>query len=60
MNCKKEGQVCGMDGDTYLNECVAKSRGVPIDYVGECRGIGSIGGKLSTLVTLYMHKMFAL
>lgn len=29
--------VCGCDGATYSNECVAKSSGVSVDYKGTCR-----------------------
>jgi len=29
--------VCGKDGRTYSNECVARSAGVEIDYKGECK-----------------------
>mgnify|MGYP000243218868 CR=1 FL=1 len=29
--------VCGKDGKTYSNECVARSAGVEIDYKGECK-----------------------
>ena len=28
--------VCGIDGVTYLNECVAEHLGVTVDYGGEC------------------------
>ncbi len=28
--------VCGVDGETYSNECFAQMMGVEIDYLGEC------------------------
>lgn len=29
--------VCGCDGQTYSNECVANSNGVSASYFGECK-----------------------
>lgn len=29
--------VCGCDGVTYSNECVANSKGVSASYLGECK-----------------------
>ena len=29
--------VCGVDGETYSNECYAECAGVEVDYEGECR-----------------------
>lgn len=29
-------QVCGCDGQTYCNECIANSRGIRIDHSGPC------------------------
>gem|GEM_PF-6831824 len=29
--------VCGVDGNTYTNECEANCAGVEIDYLGECQ-----------------------
>jgi hypothetical protein len=29
--------VCGCDGKTYSNECVANSKGVSASYAGECK-----------------------
>lgn len=38
--------VCGCDGETYLNPCLARSSGVNIDHFGECeaRRCGTIAG----------------
>ncbi len=30
--------VCGVDGNTYSNDCVAASEGVNIDHFGSCNG----------------------
>ncbi len=35
--------VCGCDGNTYGNDCFARSAGITVDYVGEC-GSNSCGG----------------
>jgi len=29
--------VCGKNGQTYSNDCVAKQKGIDVDYRGECR-----------------------
>jgi len=29
--------VCGKNGQTYSNDCVARQKGVEVDYPGECR-----------------------
>lgn len=33
--------VCGVDGDTYTNECAAWANGVVMDYAGHCRSVGN-------------------
>jgi hypothetical protein len=34
--------VCGCDGQTYSNACVAASEGVSVDYLRECDEPGSV------------------
>jgi hypothetical protein len=29
--------VCGVDGKTYSNNCVATSQGIKVAYSGECK-----------------------
>ena len=45
MNCRTEGAVCGIDGNTYTSECAAHARQVSEDYDGPCRVVGLIGDK---------------
>lgn len=35
--CKQDYEpVCGCDGETYGNQCMAKVAKVQVDYIGEC------------------------
>ena len=36
--------VCGCDGDTYANECLADQAGVPVAFYGECDPVLVCGG----------------
>jgi hypothetical protein len=38
--------VCGCDGRTYSNSCVAASAGVSVRHNGECRPTGEVCGKV--------------
>ncbi|KAG1684086.1 Reversion-inducing cysteine-rich protein with Kazal motifs [Nymphon striatum] len=36
------GLVCGVDGETYSNECAAKANYACVDYLGPCKDIGPL------------------
>ncbi|MEM1022902.1 MAG: Kazal-type serine protease inhibitor domain-containing protein [Myxococcota bacterium] len=36
--------VCGVDGQTYGNDCAARAAGVAIAYEGECQDCGGLSG----------------
>jgi hypothetical protein len=42
--------VCGCDGETYGNECIAAAAGASVDHVGECSDDGQICGGIVPLV----------
>ncbi|KAG8230672.1 hypothetical protein J437_LFUL010486 [Ladona fulva] len=46
-NCKTEGEVCGINGDTYPSECAAIADRVTVDYHGPCTSVGRITEGLS-------------
>jgi hypothetical protein len=39
--------VCGCDGVTYGNDCLAFAAGINVDYSGECIGDGQICGGIA-------------
>lgn len=57
--------MCGMDRDTHISECAAKSRGVLVDYWGPCKAVGAPDSKLLhdkdntllVLITTLMHSL---
>ncbi|KAJ8956628.1 hypothetical protein NQ318_013982 [Aromia moschata] len=40
--CKFKGQVCGINGKTYISECAAFADMVAVDYEGPCIAVGLI------------------
>lgn len=55
--------MCGMDRDTHVSECTAKSRGVLVDYWGPCKAVGGPDSKLLrdntllVLITILLHSL---
>lgn len=41
-DCRIDGQVCGIDGETYISECAAKANHISVDYRGPCLAVGLI------------------
>lgn len=41
-NCRHTGEVCGINGKTYISECAAWADFVSIDYKGRCMAVGLI------------------
>ncbi|KAF4519249.1 hypothetical protein B566_EDAN002137 [Ephemera danica] len=42
-NCRSQGLVCGIDGQTHLSECAALAARVAVDYSGPCVAVGLAG-----------------
>lgn len=41
-NCQNSGQVCAINGRTYMSECAAFADMVSVDYLGPCVAVGLI------------------
>lgn len=41
-NCRNDGPVCGIDGETYPSQCSALANYVSVDYRGPCLAVGLI------------------
>ncbi|XP_051153555.1 reversion-inducing cysteine-rich protein with Kazal motifs [Leptopilina boulardi] len=44
-NCKLDKSVCGINGETYSNECAALADKTIVDYLGPCVTVGLINDK---------------